>query len=72
MLLPFAAMAGGFLLIFRGLAAFDCASVSFSRHFTTCYQTDIGALPGAVAGGGMLAVGAILFFAGMLRMSTVR
>ena len=72
MLISFASMAGGFLLIFRGISVFGCTSVSFSRDFTTCYQSELGALPGAVAGSGLMVVGAVLFFVAMIRLVSVR
>ena len=72
MLFSFAAMAGGFLLIFRGITVFGCTTVSFSRDFTTCFQSDFGAIPGMVAGGGLIAIGTVLFFVAMLRFATVR
>lgn len=72
MILPFAAMAGGFFLIFRGLRVFGCKSVSFSADFTTCYSNDLGAMSGAVAGTGLIVVGAVIFFVAMVRVSTVK
>ncbi len=72
MVLSFASMAGGFFLIFRGIEVIGCRSVSFSSRFTTCYPGDLGALPGTVVGSGLIAVGAILFVAAMLRFATVR
>lgn len=72
MLLSFASMAGGFLLIFRGIDVIGCRSVSFSSSFTTCYPSDLGAMSGAVAGVGLISLGAILFFVAMLRFATVR
>ncbi|NNC92232.1 MAG: hypothetical protein HKN80_07035 [Acidimicrobiia bacterium] len=72
MLISFAAMAAGGVLIFRGIDVIDCQSVSFSGQFTTCYPHDLGALPGHVAGGGLIAVGIIVFFAAMLRLSMVK
>ena len=72
MLFSFAAMAGGFVLIFRGIEVMGCKTVSLSRSFTTCYANEFGALPGPVAGGGLLTLGAILFFVAMMRFATVR
>ena len=72
MLLSFGAMAAGFALIFRGVQVIGCGSVSFSNSFTTCYTSDIGALPGPVAGVGLIAVGVLVFFAAMLRMASVK
>ncbi|MGI9648257.1 MAG: hypothetical protein ACR2OI_07030, partial [Acidimicrobiia bacterium] len=62
MLFSFAAMAGGFVLIFRGIEVMGCRSVSLSRSLTTCYTNELGALPGPVAGGGLITFGVILFF----------
>lgn len=72
MVFSFAVMAAGGVLLFRGVSVIGCQSVSFSRHFTTCYQNDLGALPGHIAGGALIAVGVILFFAAMTRFATVR
>jgi hypothetical protein len=72
MLFSFAAMAVGGALIFRGIDVIGCESVSFSRRFTTCYPHDLGALPGHVAGGGLIVVGIVIFFAAMLRVSAVK
>ena len=72
MLLSFAAMAGGFALIFRGIEVIGCQSVSLSRSFTTCYPNDFGALPGPIAGGSLIALGVVLFFVAMLRFATVK
>ena len=72
MLLSFGAMAAGFALIFRGLQVMGCRSVSFSQSFTTCYTSDVGSLPGPVAGIGLIAVGVLVFFAAMVRMASVR
>lgn len=72
MLLSFAAMAGGFLMIFRGIQVMGCGSVSFSREFTTCYGNSFGAMPGPVAGVGLIAAGVVLFFVAMLRMASVK
>ena len=72
MLLSFGAMAAGFAMIFRGVQVIGCGSVSFSSSFTTCYTSDIGALPGPVAGIGLIAVGVLVFFAAMVRMASVR
>lgn len=72
MLFSFAAMAVGGALIFRGINVIGCESVSFSREFTTCYSHDLGAMPGHVAGLGLIAVGIALFFAAMLKFSTVK
>ena len=43
MLISFAAMAAGGVLIFRGITVFDCKSVSLSRSLTTCYANDFSA-----------------------------
>ena len=72
MVFSFAAMAGGFLLIFRGIEVFGCRTVSLSRRIATCYQNDFGAVPGQVAGGVLIALGVVLFFAAMMRFATVR
>ena len=72
MLFLFAAMAGGFALIFRGIEVIGCRSVSLSRHLTSCYPNDFGAMSGPVAGGGLIAVGAVLFGAALIRFATVR
>jgi hypothetical protein len=72
MLLSFGGMATGFVMIFRGIQVMSCGSVSFSRSFTTCYAGDFGALPGPVAGVGLISVGVLLFVAAMLRMATVK
>ena len=72
MLLSFGAMAAGFVMIFRGLQVMGCGSVSFSQSFTTCYAGDLGALPGPVAGIGLIAFGVLVFFAAMLRMASVK
>lgn len=72
MLLSFVAMAGGFALIFRGIEVIGCQTVSLSRSLTTCYANDFGALPGPIAGGGLITLGVILFFVAMLRFATVR
>jgi hypothetical protein len=72
MLFSFAAMAVGGALIFRGIGVIGCESVSFSREFTTCYPHDLGALPGHVAGIGLIAVGIVIFFAAMMKLSTVK
>ena len=72
MLLSFGAMAAGFAMIFRGVQVMGCGSVSFSQSFTTCYSNELGALPGPVAGVGLIAIGVLLFFAAMLRMTTVK
>jgi len=72
MLFSFAAMVGGFFFIFRGIDAIGCRSVSFSRSFTTCYQSDLGALSGPVAGTILIAIGLILFFGALVRFATVR
>lgn len=72
MLFSFAAMAAGGVLIFRGIDVIGCESVSFSRQFTVCYAHDLGALPGHVAGGGLIVAGIVIFFAAMLRLSTVK
>lgn len=72
MLLSFGAMAAGFVMIFRGVQVMGCESVSFSGSFTTCYPGDLGALPGPVAGIGLISAGVLLFFAAMLRMATVK
>ncbi len=58
--------------MYRGVSVIGCQSVSFSRHFTTCYQNDLGALPGYIAGGALIVVGIVLFFAAMARFATVR
>ena len=70
MLLSFGAMAAGFAMIFRGIQVMSCGSVS--RSLTTCYAGDLGALPGPVAGIGLIAIGVLLFFAAMLRLATVK
>ncbi len=72
MLFSFAAMAGGFLLIYRGIDVIGCRSVSFSRSFTTCYANDVGTVSGHVGAGGLISVGIVLFFVAMLRFATVR
>jgi hypothetical protein len=72
MLFSFAAMAAGGVLVFRGIDVIGCESVSFSRQFTACYPHDLGALPGHVAGGGLIVVGIVIFFAAMLKLSTVK
>lgn len=72
MLFSFAAMAVGGVLVFRGLNVIGCESVSFSRDFTTCYSHDLGAMPGHVAGLGLIAVGIVIFFAAMMKLSTVK
>lgn len=72
MLFSFAAMAGGFVLIFRGIEVMGCRTVSLSRSLATCYTNELGALPGPVAGGGLITLGVILFFVAMLRFATVR
>jgi hypothetical protein len=65
-------MAAGVAMIFRGIQVMSCGSVSFSRSFTTCYPGDLGAMPGPVAGIGLIALGVLLFFAAMLRIATVK
>lgn len=72
MLLSFAVMATGGVFIFRGVGVIDCRSVSFSREFATCFENDFGALPGTVAGGALIGVGIVLFFAAMARFATVK
>jgi hypothetical protein len=72
MLFSFVAMAVGGVLLFRGIDVIGCESVSFSRQFTTCYSHDLGALPGHVAGIGLIAVGITIFFAAMMKLSTVK
>ena len=72
MLISFAAMAAGGVLIFRGITVFDCKSVSFSRDLATCYANDFGAMDGEIAAVLLIAVGAVLFFASMLRFSTIK
>jgi len=72
MLLSFAAMAAGAVLIFRGITVFDCKSVSISRKLTTCYTSDLGAMDGEIAAVLLIAVGAVLFFVAMMRLSTVK
>lgn len=72
MLLSFGGMAAGFAMIFRGIQVMGCGSVSFSRSFTTCYAGDLGAMPGPIAGVGLISLGVLLFFAAMLRMATVK
>ena len=72
MLFPFAVMAAGGALIFRGISVIGCQSVSLSRQFTTCYSNDLGAMPGQLAGGGLIVVGIVLFFAAMTRFATVK
>ena len=72
MLISFAAMAAGGFLIFRGITVFDCRSVSLSRKITTCYSNEFGAMDGEIAAVILIAVGAVLFFAAMIRFSTVK
>ena len=72
MLLSFGGMAAGFAMVFRGIQVMTCGSVSFSRDFTTCYAGDFGALPGPVAGIGLISAGVLLFFAALLRLATVK
>ena len=64
---------GGVFLVFRGIDVFDCRSVSFSSEFTTCYpNTDFGAMAGAVAGIGLVAVGTGLFIFALVRLASIR
>ncbi|MBT8191896.1 MAG: hypothetical protein HKO63_02115 [Acidimicrobiia bacterium] len=72
MLISFAAMAAGGVLIFRGITVFDCKSVSISRKLTTCYTNDLGAMDGEIAAVLLIAVGAVFFFAAMMRFATVK
>ena len=72
MLISFAAMAAGGMLIFRGITVFDCKSVSFSHKFTTCYANDLGAMDGEIAAVILIAVGALLFFVAMMRFATIK
>ena len=72
MLFLFTAMAAGGVLIFRGINVIGCESVSFSRSFTVCYPHDLGAMPGHVAGIGLIVVGIMIFFAAMMKLSTVK
>lgn len=67
-----AAMAGGTFLVFRGIAVFNCRSVSFSSNFTTCYPSDLGSMPGVVAGGGLVVVGAALFMFALIRLAAIK
>ncbi len=64
---------GGVFLVFRGIDVFDCRSVSFSSEFTTCYpNTDFGAMTGAVAGIGLVAVGTGLFIFALVRLASIK
>ena len=68
-----ASSVGGVFLVFRGLDVFGCESVSFSSDFTTCFSNpDFGAMPGTVAGAGLVAVGAALFMFALIRLATIK
>ncbi len=63
---------GGVFLVFRGIDVFDCRSVSFSSEFTTCYPNDFGAMTGAIAGIGLVAVGTGLFIFALVRLASIK
>ncbi len=65
-------MAGGSVLVFRGITVFQCRSVSFSSEFTTCYPNDFGAMTGAIAGIGLVAAGTGLFIFALVRLASIK
>ncbi len=63
----------GVTLVFHGIDVFDCQSVSFSSRLTTCFpNTDFGLMSGAVAGIGLVLVGAVLFYFALISLAKVR
>lgn len=54
-------LAAGIWGIYNGARAFGCQTFSFARYGSTCYiDSDLGAVPGWIAGAGMVTLGLVL------------
>ena len=72
MIWPFLLMGAGVAAVIEGSLSFNCENVVLSQEIIRCHGEGFGGIPGSFASLGLVALGVLLFFGGILNVAGPR